>query len=162
MESKTCTKCNVTKKLEYFYKHPMMRDGRTNSCKQCTKAAVTANRKKNIEYYRGYDAYRANLPHRKESQRKYSLTEGGRAAHSRAKAAWDAKNPIKKDAQNKVRNEIKRRRLKKPKKCSQCNKKAVGAGLHGHHDDYAKPLDIRWLCAKCHRQWHKHNEVLNG
>jgi hypothetical protein len=46
-----------------------------------------------------------------------------------------------------------------PEKCSECGTKAR---LDGHHDDYAKPLSVRWLCRGCHQRWHAENEVLNG
>ncbi len=39
--------------------------------------------------------------------------------------------------------------IKKP--CQECGQKD---DIHGHHEDYSKPLDITWLCAKCHRIWH--------
>ena len=29
-----------------------------------------------------------------------------------------------------------------------------GAKAEAHHDNYDKPLDVRWLCFKHHRQWH--------
>ena len=29
-----------------------------------------------------------------------------------------------------------------------------GGPLTPHHDDYSKPLDVRWLRRRCHRQYH--------
>lgn len=28
--------------------------------------------------------------------------------------------------------------------------------VHAHHDDYSKPLEVRWLCAIHHKQAHRH------
>lgn len=41
--------------------------------------------------------------------------------------------------------------------CEVCGSKAVEA----HHDDYDKPLEVRWLCKKHHRAHHK-AEVMAG
>ena len=38
-----------------------------------------------------------------------------------------------------------------PVTCQHCGKVAK---LHGHHPDYEKPLEVVWLCPKCHAAEH--------
>lgn len=43
--------------------------------------------------------------------------------------------------------------------CEECGAEKAEA----HHDDYAKPLEVRWLCRSHHRQWHvEYGEALNA
>lgn len=44
--------------------------------------------------------------------------------------------------------------LTRPAECSECG---VGGAVVAHHDNYNRPLDVRWLCHKCHFDWHKNN-----
>ena len=155
MESKECFKCGEVKFLSNFYKHPQMADGRVNKCIACNKTDVKKNRDKKIDYYREYDKARGMLPHRVKLREEYAKTEEGEAAYRRAKEKWTKNNPIKKAASTMVGNAVRDGRLEKSTICDCC--KSEPKMLHGHHDNYAFPLVVRWLCPGCHSQWHKKN-----
>lgn len=53
-----------------------------------------------------------------------------------------------------VRRAIEAGILVRPDRCSVCQR--IRKTL-AHHDDYAKPEDVRWLCYTCHAQWHREN-----
>lgn len=57
-----------------------------------------------------------------------------------------------KRAQFTVVNAVRTGLLIRPDRCSDCGRKRKVAG---HHDDYTKPLDVRWLCYPCHIGFHK-------
>jgi hypothetical protein len=141
MTEKQCFKCSSVKPLNEFYKHPRMADGHLNKCKECNKTDVRDNRKSKIKYYRKYDRERGNrLPdgYQKEYAQRYP-----NKAKARVLVAYHAR---------------KGNLAKQP--CEQCGTKR---SVHAHHDDYAKPLNVRWLCAAHHRQWHMENgEGKNG
>lgn len=158
-DSKTCFKCNTHQPLSEFYKHKMMADGYLNKCKTCTKKDTKENIAKNHEYYREYDQNRAMLPHRVEARLKYQQTPEGKEALRKTKNKWEESNVIKRAAQTILGNAVRDGKIIKPLNCSECNKTGR---IHGHHDDYAYPLSVRWLCPKCHTEWHKTNESLNG
>lgn len=151
---KTCFKCKLEKPVEEFYRHSEMGDGRLGKCKDCTKADVRRNYHAKREQYREYDRQRAMLTHRVEARRDYARTPQGRAAHARANRGYAERNPAKRAAQIAAGNAIRDGRIKR-KPCEVCGE----ARAQAHHDDYGKPLDVRWLCTTHHAEWHRHNRA---
>ena len=152
---KDCFKCGLKKPLSEFYKHKQMTDGHLNKCKSCSKKDSKQNYITNIDRYKEYEMVRANLTHRVKARSDYAKTEQGIEAGNKSKNNWTRRNPIKRMAAVIVGNAVRDGKLLKPDRCEDCKSKPNR--LHGHHDDYAYPMVVRWLCPGCHNKWHKEN-----
>lgn len=80
------------------------------------------------------------------------------SAYKMFKGTWAQRNPEKMAAQRQVKAAVKNGLLARPLVCERCHEDK-GHKIHGHHDDYSKPLDVMWLCPACHRR--RHDEI-NG
>jgi len=140
---KYCNTCKTEKDASEYHIRKASKDGLSSKCKACAKA---------------YDDARANQPKRVAARKAYAKTPEGIKAGAEAKAAWMASNPKKRAAQVAIGNAVRDGKLSK-KPCEICGSTAR---VHGHHDDYDRIYDVRWLCPQHHRDWHKeHGEALN-
>jgi hypothetical protein len=68
-------------------------------------------------------------------------------------------------AHNAVENAIRRGKIV-PQPCEICGSfKQMKDGrrdVQAHHDDYSKPLEVRWLCQIHHHEWHRANYLANS
>ena len=48
--------------------------------------------------------------------------------------------------------------LIRPNICSKCQKESR---IEAHHPDYSKPLEVMWLCKKCHMAEHRKEKPIN-
>ena len=148
---KNCRQCKQDVRLADYYRMPKMADGLMAICKSCHKGNVRDNYLRNREHFREYERGRANLPHRVAGRQAYAATPEGRASGNKAKRAYLDRNPAKRAAHIATGNAIRDGKLTR-QPCEVC-----GARAQAHHDDYSKPLDVRWLCTTHHADWHKHN-----
>ena len=142
MESKRCFKCGAVKELSLFYRHPRMKDGHVNKCKECNKKDVQKNYRSNIDHYREYERKRFQSQERKEQVRKFFVR-------------YRQRYPQKTKARYKLTNALRDGKITKPSECSICGSTSK---LEAHHHDYSKPLDVIWCCFQCHRsEFHNQN-----
>ena len=106
-------------------------------------------------------------------QRKYKLKEGikekertnriNRYATKKQEAAdynkeYIRKNHDKYQARYILNNALLRGEIKKGP-CDQCG---TTIRITGHHSDYSKPLDVVWLCYKCHMERDKGKQIISN
>lgn len=154
---KVCKGCGVEKELSAFYKHSKMADGHLNKCIECVKERVGKHRELNLEKIKAYDLARAKTPHRMAKNKAYAQSEKGKLAHKKALLNYKNRYPMRYAAHVITGNAIRDGKLTPWKICSICDSTHK---IEGHHDDYTKPLEVRWLCEKCHKNWHNYNEPI--
>jgi len=129
---KECNKCHRLLDLSQFYVIKDRPNQYRNRCKECARAYCRR------WYYDKSD----NDPEWMKQQclKRKKLREKNLIKKRKHKH-------IRTNVHKKVRRAIRSGRLQKPSTCSQCG----GDGfIEGHHADYDKPLEVEWLCTKCH------------
>src|SRR6185437_13408904 len=66
--------------------------------------------------------------------------------------AWKVANREKVLAQNLLNRAIRFGRIVRPTLCEKCR---ADGKTEGNHTDYTKPLEVAWLCRKCHSVEHR-------
>lgn len=114
-----------------------MSDGHLNKCKDCTKKDAIKHRMEN-DSVRDHDRQRYyENPDRRLSIRNHTLN-------------WINKNPEARKAHNILNHAVAAGKIiKQP--CKVCGDTYR---IHGHHNDYSKPLEVEWFCAKHHQRFH--------
>lgn len=126
---KICRNCLTDKLASEFYAHPNKVDGLQSYCKECIKARSRRKLAEHPEYFREWRRANPDLRHR----------SGERRGDPERIAASDT-----------VRSAVSEGRLVKPPLCEGCGDPKEARKLDGHHDDYSRPLSVRWLCRECH------------
>ena len=159
MEMRKCKVCGEVKPITDYYKHAGYYD---TKCKECAKAYSRQyqreHREERIAYSRKYYAeHRADsLAHSKkwveenrEKHREHCRKSNLLHASERAEYTkqYRKNNPDKYKATSRINHLVEKGKLAKPMACEVCGK--VGR-VEAHHANYSKPLDVIWVCKKCH------------
>ena len=132
---KRCSRCKIEKSLGCFAKNRTRKDGLQHYCRECK----TILKKK----YLKTEAC-------KESNRRYKQSCKGKESVKRYDEKARRTHPEKYEAHYKAANAEKKGLLiRQP--CEICGE----VDVQKHHEDYSKPLDIEWLCKKCHQKKEK-------
>lgn len=87
--------------------------------------------------------------------KKYRKSAQGMEKTKTAIYRYMKNNPNKTEARVRVATALRHGELIRSALCLECSKEGM---TDAHHDDYNKPLDVRWLCRSCHADTHREIE----
>jgi hypothetical protein len=133
---KTCTKCSTTKPVTEYHK---FRNGLRPTCEACTNAQ---NREISM---------RPNAIERRHArQKQYESLFERKKARAEQSIRMRIKYPEKCKARDALNGAIRWGKIVK-QPCEVCGSIEV----HAHHEDYSKPLEVKWLCQQHHIEIHR-------
>lgn len=146
--------CNKKHFYLYLKKNPTL----TCSPKRNKKISLsrkgmkfTKEHKKNLsKSLTGRKLSKEHIENARKGHIKYHTKEEKRKARAKTYKKWRKNNPEKHKAHIIAMNNIK---IPKDKLCEICNSKKA---TQKHHKNYSKPLDVNFLCLKCHQKLHHH------
>lgn len=183
---KACTKCGERKRLDSFSRDRRLKSGRMSQCKACKRsynqvnagmiAATTARYRIDHKPSLGVAAARYAASHRPETAtRKAGYYQRNKERIGEIQATYRNSNrpqiaerakarrsshQLEDLAHRAVTSAIRSGRLQATP-CGRCElepKKVNGRQrIEAHHDDYSKPLKVRFLCTGCHGLHHREN-----
>jgi hypothetical protein len=140
---RVCNRCNLPREASLYGKNR----GTCNFCRQeQSRLKYLRNREKRLAQCKAY-----NQKHRekiKAYQVEWWQTEKAKKACILSHQKYIAKNRDKVNARARLHYALKKGYVKR-QPCEVCGKKA-----EAHHPDYARPLDVNWLCRAHHVEEH--------
>ena len=166
--TKRCPKCGQTLPVELFHKNKAGYDGIDSWCRDCKDAARKkrdkANPQKTRERSRRWRL--ANPEKSREHCRRWNRDNQGSERERNRRWREANKDKIREEqkqyrtehrVENNARAILHRAVASGQLKRQPCEVCGATQNVHAHHDDYSKPLDVRWLCASHHQL--VHNEM---
>lgn len=155
---KKCAKCGEVKPIDEFHKNKYKKDGRISRCRFCISLKYVINPEKEHAHQKASRnrTFLANVEKIREKNRSYRLKNFDRMKEKFKQ--YRLENAPKVKAQTMARKAISRGEIIRLP-CEVCGSEKT----HAHHDDYAAPLSVRFLCVRHHAIWHAENgESPNG
>jgi len=148
MEIKKCKKCGKEKNIEDFPKYKTKGiSGRRGICRLCWNKKWTPVVVNHTKRYRDQkEEYRKK--HREDAARQYQREKPNGQWRERCKL-YEIRHPERARAKVMVMMAVRSGKLK-PMPCEKCGRKA-----QAHHEDYSKPLEVKWLCTFHHGERHR-------
>ncbi len=147
---KTCSICRSDTPDDLFTKDNRRRLGRSSVCRKCTGAKKKAAHRRRMDAItpEQRELIRAakNVSHQRYIAENFDRVHANRLAR-RLAARIEA--PERKRAQLAAQRAVQRGVLVRAP-CERCAAQVAQA----HHEDYSKPLDVVWLCRRCHAARH--------